>query len=56
MLFTNGFVLSRIELDTLVNIMLDASSSGKIEQLTSEQLSERFSAIDADGGGCEYPL
>ena len=55
MLFTNGFVLSRIELDTLVNLLLD-ESSGRVEHLTSQQLSERFSAIDADGGGCEYPL
>ena len=54
MLFTNGFVLSCVELDTLVNMLLDASSSGRIEQLATEQLGEHFGIIDTDGGGCEY--
>ena len=51
MLFTNGFVLSRIELDTLVELLFDVNSSA--EELTSDQLCERFRLIDTDGSGCK---
>ncbi len=56
MLFTNGFVVSRVELDVLVNLLLNASSSGRMEKLAPERITEQFSAINTDGGGCEYPL
>ena len=55
LLFSGGFVLSRVELDTLVNLLLDASS-GRMKHLTSEELCERFSDIDTDGSGCEYEM
>lgn len=51
MLFTNGFVLSCIELDTLVDWLFDGN--GSAETLTQEQLCERFSIIDTDGSGCK---
>ena len=58
MVFTYGFVLSRVELDMLVNLLLNAtsansSSSGK-EDLTLEQVAERFCSLDADGSGSKY--
>jgi len=54
MLFTNGFVLSRVELDALVDLLLDASSgSGGARGVTSEEIHERFSDLDTDGSGCE---
>jgi len=51
MLFTGGITFSRLEVDSLVNLLLDASSEGQTKQLTYEQLCERFSSIDADGSG-----
>ena len=45
MLFINGFVLSCVELNTLMNLLSNASSLGRIEQLTTEQLTERFGII-----------
>ena len=53
MLFTGGFILSRLGSDSLVSLLLDASSHGKNEQLTAEQARERFSAVDADSDGCK---
>ena len=67
MLFTNGFVLSRVELDTLVDLLLldttnASSSSGgssspggkkKMVEMTEVELSERFSEIDTDNSGCK---
>jgi len=60
MLFTNGFVLSRVELDTLLDVLLDPDS-GKMQQLTPEDICERFSDIDTDHSGsldrseiCDY--
>ena len=55
MLFSGGFVLSRVEVDTLVNLLRD-TSTGRMKQLTSEELCERFSGIDTDGSGCEYDV
>jgi len=51
MLFTDGITFSRLEVDSLVNLLLDASSEGKTKKLSYEQLCERFSSIDADGSG-----
>ena len=54
MVFTYGFVLARVELDTLVNLLLNASvktSSSSMEELTVEQIAERFCSLDADGSG-----
>jgi len=51
MLFTGGFAFSRVELDSLVTLLLDASSSGKIKQLGPDELNSRFSLIDADCSG-----
>jgi len=50
MLFTNGFLFSRVELDTLLNLLLNVNSEGA-EDLTSEQLSQRFCDIDVDRSG-----
>ena len=50
MLFTNGFVLSNVELDTLIKMIMD-SSSGRTEN--PENLTSRFSDLDTDGSGCE---
>ena len=55
MLFNNGFLLSHVELDALKNLMLDISS-GRVKKSSNaldKQLSQRFSEIDTDGGGCE---
>mmetsp|Transcript_22169 Transcript_22169/g.46777 ORF Transcript_22169/g.46777 Transcript_22169/m.46777 type:complete len:496 (+) Transcript_22169:132-1619(+) len=49
MLFTNGFLFSRIELDTLVNIL--AKGQKKEENITFDQLCERFMSIDIDNSG-----
>lgn len=67
MIFTNGFILSRVEMDTLVNLLLgdevvsSASASddndhslNEGEELTSSRLSQRFHVIDSDGSGCKY--
>mmetsp|Transcript_15914 Transcript_15914/g.34659 ORF Transcript_15914/g.34659 Transcript_15914/m.34659 type:complete len:366 (+) Transcript_15914:148-1245(+) len=51
MLFTTGFVLSRIELESLVRLLFDASSPGQVKQLAPEELSKQFSLIDADCNG-----
>lgn len=53
LLFTNGFVLSRVEISELMKLILDASSTGNMDDMTAEDLERRFSAIDADHGGCE---
>ena len=51
MLFTNGFVMSRVELDTLVNLLMDASSGSG---MSNEEICERFSVIDTDQSGCKF--
>lgn len=54
MVFTNGFLFSHcFDLDAHTTLLLESESEGA-ENLTLEQLSERFDAIDADGNGCEY--
>ena len=55
MLFTNGLVLSRVGLDALVELLLDATS-GRARIITSEEVQERFGDIDADKNGCEFAL
>ena len=52
MLFTNGFLLSNVQLNDLVNVLLDASS-GRILDQSEKQVERRFSSIDADDSGCE---
>ena len=61
MLFTNGFIISRVELDTLVNLLLDASSGRttshrRNSMLTGDEITERFSDIDTDNSGGKYFL
>jgi len=61
MIFTNGFVFSHIELDTLIRILLDldgnksSDSEGRRvaakDDITSEQLRQRFKDIDTNQGG-----
>ena len=56
MLFTNGFLLSRVELSALVSL-LEGTNSERRENKTCEEyerlLAERFSDMDDDGSGCE---
>ena len=54
MLFTNGFLLSNVELDALINVMLDASSGRMGMEKTDEELHTRFSIIDTDNDGGEF--
>ncbi len=49
-LFTHGFLLSRIEFDSLMNLLL-ALESGNPRQFTSAQLKKRFDEIDSDRSG-----
>jgi len=49
-LFTHGFLLSHIEFDSLMNMLL-AMKSGDPEQFTSAQLKKRFDDIDSDNSG-----
>mmetsp|Transcript_6123 Transcript_6123/g.8926 ORF Transcript_6123/g.8926 Transcript_6123/m.8926 type:complete len:446 (+) Transcript_6123:247-1584(+) len=49
-LFTHGFLLSRIEFDSLMNLLL-ATKSADPEQFTSAQLKKRFDEIDSDQSG-----
>lgn len=67
MLFTKGFVISTIDVDSLVGLMLDKSlekiteDEGKEERedQSPERLSQRahrtFKVLDEDGSGCGYP-
>lgn len=50
MVFTNGFLLARVELDKLVNLLLDVNPKGA-EDLASDQWTERFRDIDTDYSG-----
>ena len=65
-MLTNGFVLARVEMDALVDLLLDKSERagddvvddnedvGEAEALKAEKkLSERFNAIDTDHSGCK---
>lgn len=59
MLFTHGFVISRIELDTLVNLLLDASSGRttshrRYSRLNSVEIVDRFQEIDTDQSGRKF--
>ncbi|KAL7499451.1 hypothetical protein ACHAWT_006986 [Skeletonema menzelii] len=49
-LFTHGFLLSRIEFDSLMNLLL-TMKSGNPEQFTSAELKKRFDDIDSDHSG-----
>ena len=50
LLFTHGFLLSRIEFDSLMSLLF-ALKNGDPEQFTSAQLKKRFDAIDSDQSG-----
>ena len=47
MLFTHGFVLSRIGFDSLMEILFTMNSEDP------DKLLEMFNKIDEDGSGCE---
>ena len=51
MVFSRGFLFSRIELDKMFDLLFDVQSSNEV--LPLEQLDERFGDIDVDGSGCE---
>ena len=68
-MLTNGFVLARVEMDALVDLLLDSSTRGggddnddnedvgEAEALAAEKkLRERFNAIDTDHSGCKYAV
>merc|ERR1740139_193001 len=50
LVFTGGFLFSRVELDTLVNLVLDVHPEGE-EDLDLEALSKRFRDIDVHPDG-----
>ncbi len=49
-LFTHGFLLSRIEFDSLMNLLLTTKSANP-DNFTSAQLKKRFDDIDSDHSG-----
>lgn len=51
---TNGFVLARMEMDTLVDLLLDTTAYDEDKDLVLEKLCERFRDIDTDNSGCQY--
>ena len=57
MLFTTGFVLVHMEVDTFVDLLLDVSGGGDLynddEDYVIEKLIERFNEIDTDMSGCK---
>ena len=55
MVFTGGFLFSRVELDTLINILLDIKPEG-VEEREGGTSSNRFSDIDTGQSGCKYCL
>ena len=50
MLFTHYFLVSKMELNMLVNILFTINSENP-EYLNAEQLEDRFNEIDSDGNG-----
>lgn len=56
MLFTNGFLLRDIKLDSLVKNVFAMNALDEAEEFTSEQLCGRFDDIDVDGNGCKFHL
>lgn len=52
LLFTHGFLLHKLEFDTLLNILFTINSENP-QYLNSKQLEDRFNAIDSDRSGCE---
>eukprot|EP00804_Cyclotella_cryptica_P001785 CCRYP_018588-RB/>CCRYP_018588-RB protein AED:0.29 eAED:0.29 QI:100/1/1/1/0.8/0.66/6/1051/628 len=52
LLFTHGFVLSRIEFDNFLNLLFDMNAVKFVSQEhTAEEMQKRFEAIDSDGSG-----
>ena len=52
LLFTHGFLLSRMEFDSLLNLLFTINSKNP-EALNPKQLRDRFDAIDSDKSGCK---
>ena len=52
LMFTHGCLLSRMEFDTLLNVLFTINSENP-EFLDQEELRKRFNAIDTDGSGCK---
>ena len=60
-MMTYGFVLARVEMDALVDLLLDKAPSGDADEdvgeeealAAEEKLRERFNAIDTDHSGCK---
>lgn len=50
LVFTHGLLTSRLEFDSLINILFTINSENP-ELLDSKQLREKFDAVDADGSG-----
>ena len=51
MLFTGGVVISRVELDTLVDLLSGVKQDSKGRLDDSEKLADRFNQIDSDHSG-----
>jgi hypothetical protein len=49
LLFSHGFLVSRIEFDSLMTLLL--AKNGNPAQFTRAQLQKRFDAIDSDHSG-----
>lgn len=57
LLFTHGFVLSKIEFNNLVNLLFDMNSVKFVsEEDSEEELQKRFDAIDSDCTGGKSPF
>ena len=55
LLFTQGFLFSRIEFDSLLNIMFMINSENP-QYLGSRELKARFNSIDSDESGCKLRI
>lgn len=53
MLFTRGFLLSRVGFDALLNLLFTINSENP-DYLTPESLQKRFDVVDSDKNGSEY--
>ena len=52
LLFTHSFLFSRMEFDSLLNLLFTINSKNP-ECLNPKQLRDRFDAIDTDKSGCK---
>lgn len=51
MVFTYGFLFSRVEVDTLINLLLDTGPGEN--ELDMERWEERFRDLDTGHSGCK---